>query len=91
VALFGKGIRAMKKPSLTDAPAPTQRATPPSTDAEIAASGKPRDSRTTTTLRIEPAQLEALKIIAAKKRMKVNDLLLEGAAHVLALYGEKWQ
>ncbi len=81
----------MKKPSPTGIPAQTQPATPPSTAAEISASAKPKDSRTTTTLRIEPAQLEALKIIAAKKRTKVNDLLLEGAAHILALYGEKRQ
>jgi hypothetical protein len=48
---------------------------------------KIKDGRTTTTLRIDPEQLEALKIIAAKKRVKVNDLLLQGAAHILALHG----
>jgi len=41
------------------------------------------------TLRIEPSWLEALKIVAAKRRVKVNDLLLEGAAHVLALNGQQ--
>ncbi len=76
----------MKKPSLSDAlaqkapPAPEPAApelTPPP-------AGK-RDGRVVTTLRISPEDLEALKIIAAKERGRVNDLILEGVAHVLAL------
>jgi hypothetical protein len=39
-----------------------------------------------TTIRIEPERLEALKILAAKRRVRVNDLLLEGVNHVLALH-----
>ena len=42
-----------------------------------------------TTLRLEPELLEQLKIVAARKRIRVNDLLLEGVRHVLALHGER--
>ncbi len=80
----------MKKPTLSDALAQKQPLSPaPDSAAAQKAPSKPKDGRVTTTLRIEPAWLEKLKIIAAKKRVKVNDLLLEGAAHVLALNGEK--
>jgi len=61
----------------------------PAGAATTAAAPKAKDGRITTTLRIEPSWLEALKIVAANRRVKVNDLLLEGAAHVLALYGQK--
>lgn len=81
----------MKKPSLSDALA--QKQSPSVQPAEKAPAPAPtqkaKDGRVTTTLRIEPSWLEALKIIAAKKRVKVNDLLLEGAAHVMALNGQK--
>lgn len=50
---------------------------------------RPLDDRITTTLRISSDGLEALKIVAAKNRVKVNDLLLDGAAHILALHGHK--
>ncbi len=50
-----------------------------------------KDDRINTTLRISPAGLEALKNVAAAKRVRVNDLLLEGAEHVLALRGRKMQ
>jgi hypothetical protein len=80
----------MKKPTLTDALA--QKATPAPVSAQP--EGKPaaaKDDRINTTLRISPAGLEALKNIAAAKRIRVNDLLLEGAEHVLALNGRKMQ
>jgi hypothetical protein len=83
----------VKKPSLSDAPAQKQSSVPaavgepPPPVAEAPRVAKIKDGRTTTTLRIDPEQLEALKIIAAKKRVKVNDLLLQGAAHILALHG----
>ena len=81
-----------KPPSLSDALAQKQPASPPpASTPEPAPAAKAKDGRITTTLRIEPERLEALKIVAAKKRMKVNDLLLEGADHVLALYGGKAQ
>jgi hypothetical protein len=81
----------MKKTSLASAlaakeppavPAATQPPAPP-------ASPKLTDARTATTLRIEPERLEELKIIAARRRVKVNDLILEGVAHVLALHSTK--
>jgi hypothetical protein len=52
---------------------------------------KAKDDRINTTLRISPEGLEALKVLAAAKRIRVNDLLLEGAEMVLALNGRKIQ
>lgn len=79
----------MKKPSLKDSltrkPEAATQAPPPAAPQEI----KPvrlTDQRINTTLRLEPEKLERLKIIAARKRVRVNDLLLEGVDHVLALY-----
>ncbi len=77
----------MKKPSLSAALA--QKSAPMPAAVEPEPTPRSKDSRVTTTLRIEPSWLEALKIIAAKKRVRVNDLLLEGAAHILALNGQK--
>lgn len=74
----------MKKPSFSEA---LTQPTPQATSAP-----KPtKDDRISTTLRISPEGLEALKVIAAAKRIRVNDLLLEGAEHVLALNGRKMQ
>jgi len=76
----------MKKPSLTAALA--SKAPPaPSPAAEAATTAA--DTRVVTSLRIPPADLERLKIIAAKERTKVNDLVLQGVAHVLALHDAK--
>jgi hypothetical protein len=46
------------------------------------------DDRINTTLRLAPSKLEQLKILAARRRVRVNDLVLEGVDHVLAL-GQK--
>jgi hypothetical protein len=75
----------VKKPTFTAALAKEQEAAPEPPSA------KPKDDRINTTLRISPEGLEALKNIAAAKRIRVNDLLLEGAEHVLALNGRKMQ
>ena len=78
----------MKKRSFTDALAQAQTAeVAPAEDRPA----KPKDGRINTTLRISPEGLEALKNIAAAKRIRVNDLLLEGAEHVLGLNGRKMQ
>lgn len=80
----------MKKPSLTDAlaqkvPAAAELPPPP------APGEAKKDGRINTTVRISPEGLEALKNVAAARRIRVNDLLLEGAEHVLALNGRKMQ
>lgn len=79
----------MKKPSFSAALA--QTAVSEGEAAPAMAQTKPKDDRINTTLRISPEGLEALKNIAAAKRIRVNDLLLEGAEHVLALNGRKMQ
>lgn len=81
----------MKKPSLQDAlatkaPAPVAPVAVPEPEKR-----DPKvDAKVATTLHIRPADLKALKIIAANNPgVKVNDLILEGVAHVLALHGVK--
>jgi len=76
-----------KKATFSDALA--SEVAPPLVAEPVAA--KPKDDRINTTIRISPAGLEALKNVAAAKRVRVNDLLLEGAEHVLALNGRKMQ
>ncbi len=78
----------MKKPTFTAALAQEVTATEEPVTAQ---KEKPKDDRINTTLRISPEGLEALKNVAAAKRIRVNDLLLEGAEHVLALNGRKMQ
>ena len=48
------------------------------------------DQRMSTTLRIEPALLRELKYAAIEEDKRVNDLILEGVHHVLALR-RRWQ
>ena len=76
----------MKKPSFTAALAREEPEEPTPLPKP-----KPKDDRINTTLRISPEGLEALKNVAAAKRIRVNDLLLEGAEHVLAINGRKMQ
>ena len=80
----------MKKPSLSDALAEKNPAAP-TQPASAARTPPPPDDRINTTLRIPHEGLVALKHIAAERRIRVNDLLLEGAEHVLALNGKKMQ
>jgi hypothetical protein len=86
MALRRKGVVQVKKPSFSAALA--QEA---SVEVAVAPKPKPRDDRINTTVRISPEGLEALKNVAAAKRIRVNDLLLEGAELVLALNGRKMQ
>lgn len=60
----------------------------PESAAPQAAKRKLDDGKMTTSLRIDPARLEALKIIALRKRVRVNDLVLQGIDHVIALNKE---
>lgn len=78
----------MKKPTFTAALA---QEAPADMEAPASPKAKPKDDRINTTVRISPEGLEALKNVAAAKRIRVNDLLLEGAEHVLALNGRKMQ
>jgi hypothetical protein len=77
-----------RKPTFSDAMANLDAAPeqPP-----VAMPVKVSDGRINTTIRISPEGLEALKVVAAAKRIRVNDLLLEGAEYVLAPNGRKMQ
>jgi hypothetical protein len=44
------------------------------------------DGKMTTSLRIAPETLGRLKMLAHQRRVRVNDLILEGVEHVLALH-----
>jgi hypothetical protein len=80
----------VKKPTFSAALAQDREPSPPETQAVVPAPmPKAKDDRINTTIRISPEGLEALKVVAASKRIRVNDLLLEGAEHVLALNGRK--
>ena len=46
------------------------------------------DGRMSTSLRIEPERLEALKIIALRERVRVNELVLRGIDHIIALHNQ---
>ena len=79
----------MKAPSLADAlakkdapPAPQQVDAP----TEEASPEPKAPPRVATSLRMDAEQLERLKIIAARRRVRVNDLILQGVEHILALY-----
>ncbi len=74
----------MKKPTFSEALRPVE-------PEAIPAPEKAKDDRINTTLRISPEGLEALKNVAAAERIRVNDLLLEGAELVLSLRGRKMQ
>lgn len=76
-----------KKPSFTAALAQDT----PAAEEAPAAKRLPTDDRINTTVRISPEGLRALKVIAADKRVRVNDLVLEGIEMVLALNGHKMQ
>ena len=80
----------MKKPSFSAALAKDVASESVAAPAMVEPS-KTKDDRIGTTLRISPEGLEALKNVAAAERLRVNDLLLEGAEHVLALRGRKMQ
>jgi hypothetical protein len=77
----------MKKPSLTDALA--SKAPPPAPPAPEAAPKAAGAKVTITSLYIPQDDLDRLKLIAIRQRVKVNDLVLQGIAHVLALHGGK--
>jgi hypothetical protein len=76
----------MKRPTLTDALARKAAPEVPPPAPQEAKPGRLTDRRINTTLRLEPELLEELKIVAARKRVRVNDLVLEGVRHVLALH-----
>jgi hypothetical protein len=78
----------MKKRSLSDVLTPKTVPAPP--PPEPPAERPPVTAqRINTTLRLDPELLEELKILAARKRVRVNDLLLEGVRHVLAVHRQK--
>jgi predicted HicB family RNase H-like nuclease len=47
------------------------------------------DGKMTTSLRIRPEVLSALKVLAVQRRCRVNDLILEAIDNHLALNGQR--
>jgi hypothetical protein len=84
----------MKKPvslqdSLTQKPtaAPEPAMPPPTPEAPVKL--RLTDTRVPTSLRIEPEKLERLKIIAVRRRVRVNELLLQAIDAWLAVHGRE--
>jgi hypothetical protein len=77
----------MKKPTLSDAltPKPADITAPVQQPEATVAPPRLTDRRTATSVRIEPDKLDELKMLAVRRRVKVNDLILQGIDHVLAL------
>jgi hypothetical protein len=62
--------------------------------AEPASAAKPAkrmadDGKMTTSLRIKPAMLAELKLLALQQRVRVNDVILEAIVNHLALHGRR--
>jgi hypothetical protein len=47
------------------------------------------DGKMTTSLRIRPAMLAELKVLALQKRVRVNDVILEAIENHLILHGRR--
>jgi hypothetical protein len=54
-----------------------------------AAKAKLDDGKMTTSLRIRPAMLAELKMLALQKRVRVNDVILEAIENHLAVHGRR--
>jgi hypothetical protein len=52
-------------------------------------SAKVGDGKVTTSLRIRPEALSALKVLAVQRRCRVNDLIVEAIDNHLALNGQR--
>ena len=78
----------MKKPTLETVLA---RKTPPATEPVPPPPAKARadDGKMTTSLRIRPAMLAELKVLALQKRVRVNDVILEAIENHLILHGRR--
>ena len=77
----------MKKPTLESAL--TRKVQPVPASPPLAAKPAKKtadDGKITTSLRIEPEKLEALKIIALRERVRVNELVIRGVDHIIALH-----
>ena len=78
----------MKKPTLETvlarktSPAPETAPPPP-------AKAKADDGKMTTSLRIRPALLAELKMLALQQRVRVNDVILEAIENHLAVHGRR--
>ena len=77
----------MKKPTLETVLA--KKAPVPEPAPQPAAKAKPDDGKMTTSLRIRPAMLAELKMLALEKRVRVNDVILEAIDNHLAVHGRR--
>jgi hypothetical protein len=77
----------MKKPTLETVLA--KKASVPESAPQPAAKAKADDGKMTTSLRIRPAMLAELKMLALEKRVRVNDVILEAIENHLTLHGRR--
>jgi hypothetical protein len=61
---------------------------PPEPEPPPAAKAKHDDGKMTTSLRIEPGQLGRLKMLALRRRVRVNDVILQAIDDYLAVHEE---
>jgi hypothetical protein len=73
----------MKKPTLETIMA-RKPAAVPAPESPPPAARKADDGKVTTSMRIDADKMEALKVIAVRERVRVNDLVVEGINHVIA-------
>jgi hypothetical protein len=61
---------------------------PPEPEPPPAAKAKYDDGKMTTSLRIEPGKLGRLKMLALRRRVRVNDVILQAIDDYLAVHEE---
>ena len=61
----------------------------PAIETAVARKMPPDDGKMTTSLRIKPDLLAELKVLAVRRRCRVNDVILEAIENHLALSGQR--
>jgi hypothetical protein len=80
----------MKKPTLETVLARKAPLPQPEPAPQLAAKPiKVDDGKMTTSLRIKPELLAELKLLALRRRVRVNDVILEAIENHLALHGRR--
>jgi uncharacterized protein (DUF4415 family) len=78
-----------KKPTLQSALAKKDRPAPEPVPSPAGKPSKFDDGKMITSLRIDREKLLRLKVVAARQRVRVNDVIMEAIDNHLALYEDK--